>query len=110
MIGRTCTVVLVGAQTAGRKWITHEVVESWNAKMGVVAVHIDMLKDMSGAQTIRGANPLNFVKLKNGTVPLSSVARCYVPPYSDSTQAYAYIKNQLAGWIEEAIRIRDNYK
>ena len=30
MKGRTCTVVLVGEETADRKWINHEIVESWN--------------------------------------------------------------------------------
>ncbi len=30
---RSCTVVLVGENTANRKWINHEIVESWNAGM-----------------------------------------------------------------------------
>ena len=31
LFGRSCTVVLVGEKTAWRKWITHEITESWNA-------------------------------------------------------------------------------
>nr|WP_304441087.1 TIR domain-containing protein [Ignatzschineria sp. F8392] len=30
MKGRTCTVILAGKNTANRKWINHEIVESWN--------------------------------------------------------------------------------
>ena len=33
MRGRSCTVVLVGSNTAGRKWINHEIIKSWNDKM-----------------------------------------------------------------------------
>ena len=28
--GRSCTVILVGSKTAGRKWITYEIKKSWN--------------------------------------------------------------------------------
>lgn len=110
MNGRSCTVVLAGAQTAGRKWIKHEIIESWNAKMGVLAIHIDMLKDTKGLQSLRGANPLSSITLKSGTVNLSSVATCHVPPYTDSARAYSYIKTNLPGWIEDAIKIRADYK
>lgn len=33
MYGRSCTVVLVGSNTAGRKWINHEIIESWDSGM-----------------------------------------------------------------------------
>ena len=35
---RTCTIVLVGKNTADRKWINHEIKESWNAGKGVVSI------------------------------------------------------------------------
>jgi hypothetical protein len=38
MKGRSCTVVLVGANTANRKWINHEIVQSWDKGMGVVGI------------------------------------------------------------------------
>jgi MTH538 TIR-like domain (DUF1863) len=31
----SCTVVLVGAETANRPWVIHESVKSWNLGMGV---------------------------------------------------------------------------
>lgn len=36
MKGRSCTVVMVGTNTADRKWINHEIIRSWNEGMGVV--------------------------------------------------------------------------
>ena len=38
MHGRSCTVVLVGSKTANRKWINHEIVRSWDDKMGVFGI------------------------------------------------------------------------
>jgi len=36
LVGRSCTVVLVGGETANRKWVIHEIQESWNANKGVL--------------------------------------------------------------------------
>jgi hypothetical protein len=30
--GKSCTIVLIGANTAGRKWIGYEIKKSWNDK------------------------------------------------------------------------------
>ena len=47
MHGRSCTVVLVGTNTANRKWINYEIVESWKQGMGVVGIHVHGLRDMN---------------------------------------------------------------
>ena len=38
--GKSCTVVLVGQGTAGRKWINYEIEKSWNSSLGLVGVCI----------------------------------------------------------------------
>src|SRR5947209_3168863 len=43
--GRSCAVVLVGANTAGRKWINYEITESWNSGKGLLGIHIHNLRD-----------------------------------------------------------------
>lgn len=109
--GRTCAVLLVGSGTAGRKWITHEIKEAWNGGKGVVGIHIHNLKNQQQLQSLKGANPfdaLHFVQ--NPSKYLSSVARLYDPPYWQSTDVYAYIKDNLATWIEEAIQINSTFK
>jgi len=105
--GKSCTVVLVGENTAGRKWITHEIIESWNGKKGVVGIRIHKLKDLNQAQARIGGNPFDSVSL--GDNKLTACAKLYEPPYSDSKQVYNYIKENLSVWVEEAITIRGNY-
>src|SRR5262245_8751940 len=55
--GTSCTIVLIGTNTAGRKWINYEIVESWNEGKGVVGVYIHNLKDLGGDQSSKGSNP-----------------------------------------------------
>src|SRR5712692_401175 len=43
LVGRSCTVVLVGAETANRKWVRREIIESWNSQKGVVGIRIHNL-------------------------------------------------------------------
>src|SRR4051794_17379767 len=37
--GRTCTVVLIGSETAKRKWIDYEIKKSWVDKKGVLGIN-----------------------------------------------------------------------
>jgi hypothetical protein len=105
--GRSCCVVLIGQNTAGRKWVTYEISEAWNEEKGVVGVHIHNLKNLQGFQSSKGANPLNAVKFTGNGQMLSSVAKTYDPPYSDSKSVYAHIAANLAAWIDEAVEIRN---
>ena len=108
--GKSVAIVLIGSGTAGRKWIDYEIEKAWNDGKGVLGVYIHNLKDRSGYQSTKGRNPFDtFTMKRNPQQKLSSLVRAYDPPYTDSTNVYAYIKIYLAGWIEEAISIRENY-
>lgn len=109
MKGRSCAVVLVGANTANRKWIDHEIKKAWGDGKGLFGVYIHNLQDVSGDQASKGSNPFSGFTIQNGATRLSSVVQAYDPPYTDSKKVYAYIKENLADWIEEAIEIRDKY-
>ncbi len=104
LMGRTCTIVLIGQDTAGRKWINYEICESWNSKMGVLGIHIHYLKDSDGKQSSKGANP--FDQINVGDKKLSSLVETYNPPYTISTEVYDYIKKNLAAWVEKAVTDR----
>src|SRR5262245_44635779 len=54
MQGRSCTVVLVGTETANRKWINHEIVQSWKKGLGVVGIHIHGIKSLDGYTSHKG--------------------------------------------------------
>jgi hypothetical protein len=106
--GRSCTIVLVGENTASRKWVLYEISESWNESKGVVGICIHGLKDSDGHQGSSGINPFGYVTLKKNNKPLSSIVKLYDPPYTSSTDVYDYIKKNISGWVEEAIEIRDS--
>lgn len=104
MKGRSCTVILAGTDTANRKWINHEIVESWNAGMGIVCIRIHGLKNQDQNTSTIGKNPFDYVNHKGEK--LSKILKCYNPAGSNSTARYAWIKEHLAAAVEEAIRIR----
>lgn len=106
---RSCTVVLVGTNTAGRKWIDYEIEKSWNDGKGIVGIYIHNLKNSNGEQSIKGSNPFSHFTVGENEKELSSIVKCYNPPYSDSKEVYNYIKNNLESWIEEAILIRNKF-
>src|SRR5712671_3100529 len=106
LVGRSCAVVLVGGQTASRKWVIHEILASWNAGKGVVGIRIHNLKDTAGNYGTYGANPFDQVSLQNGTKLLSTVVKLYDPPGVLSTDVYKCIKDNIGAWVEEAITIR----
>ncbi|WP_035342946.1 MULTISPECIES: TIR domain-containing protein [Dickeya] len=108
MKGRSCTVILAGTNTANRKWINYEIVESWNKGMGVLVIYIHNLKDVNGNQSTKGNNPLSYISHGTTNKKLSEIAKAYEPPYSTSKDVYDYISENIESWIEDAIKIRKN--
>ncbi len=101
---RDCVVVLVGKDTADRKWVKHEIKKAWNDNRGLVGIYIHNLRCPRTGICTQGKNPFDQFNV-NGT-PLSSIVRCYNP---NSWDAYGDIKINLENWVDEAIRIRKNY-
>lgn len=105
MEGRTCSIVLIGANTAGRKWINYEIVESWKRGMGLLGIYIHKITDRFENQSSQGANPFSGFNI-NGK-PFDGIVKAYNPPHYSSKDTYNYIAENLEKWIEEAIRIRN---
>jgi hypothetical protein len=79
------TVVFVGSQTAGRKYINYEIDRSIARGNGIVAVQIHHLKDKNGLVDPAGAIP---AKITTG-----------------GYKAYKYMDHEsLARWIEAAAK------
>jgi hypothetical protein len=106
MAAKTCAIILIGPETAGRKWISFEISKAWNDGKGVFGIYVHNLKDINGRQTFKGGNPFDHVTFTDTGKQLSSVVAVYDPPYAESTQAYSYIKNNIAAWVETAITAR----
>jgi len=106
MNGRSCTVVLVGENTADRKWINHEIVKSWDDGMGVVGIYIHGLKNTDGYISKKGENPFDSIGYGGTGKKLSSIVKCYNPAGTNSKDRYAWITKHLENAVEEAINIR----
>ena len=107
MYGKSCVIVLIGSQTSGRKWINYEIGKAWDDGKGLLGIYIHNLKDANGDQLQEGANP--FYRLSVNGKRLSNIVKAYDPPYKRSTNVYAHIEENIADWVEEAIRIRGTY-
>lgn len=105
MMGRSSTIVLIGAGTAGRKWINYEIAESWNRKKGLIGIHVHNLTDCDGLPCAKGRNPFMGFTLKDGR-RLADLVPVYDPPYRESKDVYGYIADHIERWIDNALGIR----
>ena len=99
---KSCVVVLVGEQTANRKWVKYEIIKGWNDGKGVLGIYIHNIKCPRGGKCNQGPNPFDSIPLKNGG-KLSSLVKCYNP---NSYDAYNDIADNIAGWIDAAVAAR----
>lgn len=108
MAGKSCVVVLIGANTAGRRWVKYEIEKALADERGLVGVYIHNLTDLNGNQTAKGANP--FSAFNVGGTGLNSIVEAYDPPFTTSANVYNHVKENLPGWVEEAIAIRTGFR
>ena len=109
---RSCTLVLVGASTAGRRWIDYEIQKSWNNGMGLAGIYIHGLRNQDNRISAKGQDPFAHftVEDRNGHERrLSSVVKCRNPHGTNSRQRYNWISDNLAHIVEDAIRIRSGW-
>ncbi len=84
--GKSCVVVLIGENTASRKWIDYEIMTSWNSFKGLFGIYIHGLKNNDGRQSRKGRNPFDsFMMLNDANKKLASLVKVYDPPYAAST-------------------------
>ena len=109
MYGKNCTIVLIGAGTAGRKWVNYEISKTWSDNKALLGIYIHNILDRNDKQSARGANPFANFTINEGKTPLSNIVKAYDPPHSDSKQAYGYIADNIESWVDAAISTRKNY-
>jgi len=110
MSGRSCVIVLIGTDTAGRKWIKYEIEKAWEASQGVLGIYVHNLQPSDHKQSTKGKNPFEDFTMQQNGKNFSSIVKVYDPPYSKSTDVYEHIEQNIADWIDEAVNIRQNYK
>lgn len=95
MDDKSCVVVLIGSNTAGRKWINHEIIKAWDGGKGVLGIYIHNLKNSNEEQATKGVNPFAKIGYGNTGRMLSSIVEAYDPPYSSSKYVYDHIKENI---------------
>ena len=106
MKSRSCVIVMIGEETANRKWVKYEIEKAWNDGKGLLGIYIHNLKDPVTGKCSQGKNPFTSFTMKRDNKSLADIVKCYNPNPND---AYNDIKNNIENWVEEAIKIRDNY-
>jgi hypothetical protein len=97
--GTTVTAVLIGAETAGRKYVEYEIIESYNRGNGLIGVYIHQIKDLRGGTDVRGTNPFASIYVtRNGQ-------KVY---FTDIYPTYDWVDNSgyanLGTWVEQAAK------
>jgi len=93
MAYRSCVVVLVGTDTANRKWVKYEIEKAWSEGKGVVGIHIHNLSCPRNGTCISGKN--SFTQFTYKGKDLSDIVKCYNPSPSN---AYNDISNNMEKW------------
>src|ERR1019366_2098358 len=59
--GTSVTVVLIGAETSGRKYVTYEIEKSIACGNGLLGIYISGIKDQNGKTDIQGSAPQRLI-------------------------------------------------
>jgi MTH538 TIR-like domain (DUF1863) len=84
LLGTSVTVVLIGSQTANRKYVGYEIEKSIAVGNGLLGVRIHQIKDKNGNTDIAGLVPAALLKA--------------------GAPVYTYEYGKLGGWIEDAYK------
>ena len=109
MSRRSCVMVLVGSNTAGRKWIKHEIQKAWDDKKGLLGIYIHGLQDKNERVSTKGSNPFTAFTVGKDKKPLETIVKRHDPGCTTSKGTYNHIRDKLAEWVEEAIKVRADY-
>ena len=93
LTGTSVTVVLIGSQTYGRKWINYEITSSWAKGNGLLGVYIHGIKDQKSNTSTQGKNPFTQWTFTREDKPVT------IPVYDWINDKGS---ENLAKWIENA--------
>lgn len=99
---RSCLLVLIGEDTANRKWVQYEIKRAFELDKGIVGIYIHKLKNIEGVQGSKWENP--FDKRTFNGEKMSKYIKCFDSSYLRSENVYSDIKNHIEGLIEYGIQ------
>jgi MTH538 TIR-like domain (DUF1863) len=57
--GTSVAIVLIGADTVGKKWINYEIISSHKKGNGMLGIYVHNIRDSNGSTTTKGRNPFD---------------------------------------------------
>ncbi|OZC76158.1 hypothetical protein CH251_09590 [Rhodococcus sp. 06-462-5] len=103
MAGKDAVVVLVGGETASRKWVKHEIEKAWKDKVPLVGIRVHGMLDLNGDKGSYGEDPFSKVFDTDGK-PLSTYIMLHNPCGPDSKAVYASIRDNFESWVGDAVK------
>jgi Thoeris protein ThsB, TIR-like domain len=107
--GTDVTVVLIGRDTAERRYVRYEIEQSYDRGNGLLGVYIHGVKDRKGRTSRQGKNPLDEVLVTADDPWLGFLGVKSKQPLADIFKTYYWMddngRESMPDWIEEATRI-----
>ncbi len=100
---KSAVVVLVGQQTASRRWVKHEITKAWSDRRPLVGVRIHGLADNAGRTDTAGRNPFELIRLPSGGTIADHVP-IFSPSGVGSAAVHANIRANIQTWVTRAYR------
>lgn len=101
---KQAVIVMIGNETATRKFVQYEIRRAWSMKKPMLGIRIHGLKDASGSVDRPGPNPFARFRFADSSRTYAD----YVPVYDpkdfagklapNSSDIYAVIKSNIATW------------
>lgn len=95
---KRCVIVLIGSETASRRWVKHEIKRAWELNKGLFGIHIHNLKDPRAGTCTMGGNPFNNWNVNGQS--MANLVTCHNPSAWD---AYGEISRNMSAWVDQAI-------
>lgn len=103
MAYKTAVVVLVGAETASRPWVIHEIKKAWDDKRPLLGIRINRLAPLNLTADPEGANPFSKVSLVSGK-KLDAYIPLFTPSGVTSKEVYGSIQANIKTWVASGYR------
>ena len=96
-----CLVVLIGEETAKKKWINYSIKRSYELDKGVVGIFVDRLLDEAGDPSERGEDPFHYVDLNS--IKFSRFVERFESEHVTERYVYHDIRRNFTELIEYAL-------
>jgi hypothetical protein len=108
---KQAVIVLIGSQTASRRFVNYEIRRAWHIKKPLLGIRIHGLKDTARNTDTPGANPFASFGFSDSARTYSDFVPVFDPTQytgkaaPTSNDIYAVIAANLATWASQGYRI-----